>query len=104
MVLREIVDCVWVLVFGFYCFLLVMEIIWFIEEEEKSIEIFFIIFGEDVIKYFIVLFISKDKFDDDGIILKDYLENVLVNLKKILVKCNNWCIVFNNKVDVLSRY
>lgn len=72
--MREVVESVWMIVFGFYCFLLVMEIIWFMREEEESIEIFFKIFGENVIRYFIVLFINKDKFDDEGIILDVYLE------------------------------
>lgn len=103
-VLREIADCVRVSAPGPHCFLLVMEITRFTEEEEKSIETFFTTFGEDVTKYSIVLFTSKDKLDDDGITLKDHLENVPVNLKKILAKCNNRCIAFNNKADVLSRY
>lgn len=63
--------------FGFYCFLLVMGLSWFIKEDEESINYFVNYFGENVFWYFVVFFIRKDDFEYEGLILEDYLKMIL---------------------------
>lgn len=60
---KEIVKCIGLLVFGFYCFLIVLKIDCFINEEKKSVNIFFDIFGKNVMDYIIILFINIEKFE-----------------------------------------
>lgn len=70
---KEIGKCIVLFCFGFYCFLFVLDIGWFIVEDEKCILKFFEYFGDDVVFYFIVVFIKKDKFD-----LKDMLFEIYI--------------------------
>lgn len=86
------------ILFGFYCFLFVLGNIWFIKEEEESVNYFGNFFGEGVFCYFVIVFIRKDDFEYDVIIFEEYFDRVLENLKIIIRKCNNCCIFINNWV------
>lgn len=97
---KEIGKCIGLLCFGFYCFLFILEIIWFIVDDEKCVWKFFEYFGIDVVFYFIVVFIKKDIFDLEGMLFEIFIvEIVLESFKKILNECNDCYIVFNNKDD-----
>lgn len=66
------------ILFGFYCFLLVMIVGWIIEEEVYNINSFFYIFGNDVFCFIIVVFIGKDYFDCENIEILEFVKNILV--------------------------
>lgn len=66
-VMKEIGKCIGIISFGFYCFLFVIVVNWFMVEEENSVYKFVEFFGNDVFKYFIVFFMGKDNFDYDDI-------------------------------------
>lgn len=55
------------------------------------------LFGENIFKYFIVIFIRKDDFDEEGRSLEDYIKSVFLNLYVFIEKCGNRVIVFNNR-------
>lgn len=82
---KEIVKCIGMLVLGFYCFLLVINIeVWYIFEEKDVIYINFRFFGENIFKYIIVVFIKKDIFDYYKKIFNEYVNNVSDGFKKII--------------------
>lgn len=82
---KEIVKCMGMLVLGFYCFLLVINIdVWYIFEEKDVIYINLRFFGENIFKYIIVVFIKKDIFDYYKKIFKEYVNNIRDGFKKII--------------------
>lgn len=68
----EIIRCIFLLLFGFYCFFFVLGLNRFMQEEKESIDEFCELFGNNVFCYFIVVFVKKDEFDYEKIILVQY--------------------------------
>lgn len=95
----EIGKCVGISSPGPHCFLLVLAPNRFTPEEEESVNKFVDKFGNDVYRYFIVLFTKKDDFDYDGISFDEHLKSLPNSLKTIIRKCNNRCIAFNNRAE-----
>ncbi|XP_078339285.1 GTPase IMAP family member 9-like [Crassostrea virginica] len=93
---REIIKCIGITSPGPHCFLLVMGLSRFTQEEEDSINHFVNNFGEGAFRYFIVLFTRKDDLDHHGKTLDDHLKTVPESLKTIIAKCDHRCIAFNN--------
>lgn len=96
---NEIGKCVGISSPGPHCFLLVLTPNRFTSEEEQSVNTFVELFGNDVFRYFIVLFTRKDDLDYDGISFKEHLEHIPDSLKTIIRRCNNRCIAFNNRAQ-----
>lgn len=94
--LEEIVKCIGITSPGPHCFLLVVGLSRFTNEERQTIEKFVDCFGNDVYRYFIIVFTGKDKLDHERITLEQYLETVPEELKTIIRKCGKRCIAFNN--------
>lgn len=94
--MTEIFKCIGITSPGPHCFLLVVGLSRFTNEERQTIEKFVDFFGNDVYRYFIIVFIGKDKLDHEGITLEQYLETVPEELKTIIRKCGKRCIAFNN--------
>lgn len=82
---------------GPHCFLLVLEVSRFTNEEKECIYHFVNYFGENVYQYFVILFTRKDDLDYDGRTLKDHIEAVPEDLKTIIKRCSNRCIAFDNR-------
>lgn len=101
--LTEIVKCIGLTSPGPHCFLLVVGISRFTNEERETIEHFVDCFGNDVYRYFIIVFTGKDKLDHKGITLEQYLETVPEELKTIIGKCGKRCIAFNNMAKGSDR-
>ena len=93
---REIIKCIEITSPGPHCFLLVMGLPRFTQEEEDSINHFVNNFGEGAFRYFIVLFTRKDDLDHHGKTLDDHIKTVPESLKTIIAKCDHRCIAFNN--------
>lgn len=94
---REIVKCIGMTAPGPHCFLLVLGLNRFTNEEEESVYQFFDFFGNNVFRYFIVVFTRKDDLDHDGKSLEDHLDTVPESLTEIIQKCGGRCIAFNNR-------
>lgn len=94
--LKEVLKCIGLTSPGPHCFLLVLGLSRFTNEERQTIEHFVDFFGNDVYRYFIIVFTGKDKLDREGITLEQYLEQVPEELKTIIRKCGKRCIAFNN--------
>lgn len=95
-ILKEVLKCIGLTSPGPQCFLLVLSLSRFTNEERQTIEHFVDFFGNDVYRYFIIVFTGKDKLDHDGMTLEQYLETVPEELQAIIRECGNRCIAFNN--------
>lgn len=97
---KEIGKCIGLSCPGPHCFLLILEITRFTENDEKCVRKFLEYFGIDAVPYFIVVFTKKDTLDLEGMSFETFIvETAPESLKKILNKCNNRYIAFNNKDD-----
>lgn len=100
---KEIVKCIGITSPGPHCFLLVMGLSRFTQEDEESINHFVNYFGEDVFRYFVVLFTRKDDLEYEGLTLEDHLKTIPQNLRSIIDKCGGRCIAFNNRAKGPAR-
>lgn len=100
---KEIVKCIGITSPGPHCFLLVIGPSRFTQEDEESIDHFVNYFGEDVFRYFVVLFTRKDDLEYEGLTLEDHLKTIPQNLKTIIEKSGGRCIAFNNRAKGSAR-
>lgn len=99
----EIVKCIGITAPGPHCFLLVIGLSRFTQEDEESIDHFVNYFGEDVFRYFVVLFTRKDDLEYEGLTLEDHLKTIPQNLRTIIEKSGGRCIAFNNRAKGSAR-
>lgn len=93
----EIKKCIGLSSPGPHCFLLVMQLSRFTNEEEESINNCVQFFGNNIFRHFIIVFTRKDDLDYENITLSEHLKKAPDNLRKIIKKCNDRCIAFNNR-------
>lgn len=98
-VLAEIGKCIGLTCPGPHCILLVLGLTRFTKEEKDSIDLFIKQFGNNVFRYFIIVFTRKDDLDRDGKTIDDFIESAPENLKKIIRKFSSRFIAFNNRAD-----
>lgn len=102
-IMREIAKCIAITSPGPHCFLLVVRIGRFTQEDEDTINHLVNMFGDDVFRYLIVLFTRKDDLDYVGKTIDDYLKGVENKLKTLIFKCNGRYIAFNNRSSCPDR-
>ncbi|XP_061186211.1 GTPase IMAP family member 9-like [Saccostrea echinata] len=95
---EEIVKCISITSPGPHAFILVLNLSRYTEEEQESVMHFVKHFGEDIFKYFIVLFTRKDDLDEEGRTLSQHIETVPPNLKSFIQRCGRRVIAFNNRL------
>lgn len=100
---KEIVKCIGITSPGPHCFLLVMGLSRFTQEDEESINHFVNYFGKDVFRYFVILFTRKDDLEYEGLTLVDHLKTIPQNLRTIIDNCGGRCIAFNNRAKGPAR-
>uniref|UniRef100_A0A8K9UTK9 AIG1-type G domain-containing protein n=1 Tax=Oncorhynchus mykiss TaxID=8022 RepID=A0A8K9UTK9_ONCMY len=95
--LKEISQCLLFSAPGPHVFLVVIKLGRFTEEEQKTVEMIQILFGDEASRYTMVLFTHGESLDDDDVVtIEDYLlENP--HLQCLIAKCNGEYQVFNNK-------
>ncbi|XP_055999981.1 GTPase IMAP family member 7-like [Ostrea edulis] len=101
---EEIANCIDITSPGPHAFILVLSISRYTEEEDKSILHFVKHFGDDIFKYFIVLFTRKDYLDEEGQTIQQYIETVPSKLKLIIQRCAGRVIAFNNRLNGDENY
>lgn len=94
---KEIAKCIGITSPGPHCSLLVIGLGRFTDEEEKSVYKFVNLFGNDVFRYFIILFTHKDDLDYHNTTINDHIRTVPKSLKTIISNCNHRYIAFNNR-------
>lgn len=94
---KEIVKCIGITSPGPHCFLLVIGLGRFTDEDEKSVHKIVNLFGNGVFRYFIILFTHKDDLDYENTTIDDHIRTVPKSLKTIISNCNHRYIAFNNR-------
>lgn len=82
---------------GPHAFILVIKVDRFTEEEENTVKHFETYFGENMLRYFIVLFTRKDDLEEDGKTLHYYIKKC-EKLQSVIEKCGGRVIGFNNRL------
>lgn len=93
----EIMKCVGLTSPGPHAFILVIKVDRFTEEEENTVKHFETYFGENMLRYFIVLFTRKDDLEEDGKTLHYYIKKC-EKLQSVIEKCGGRVIGFNNRL------
>lgn len=100
---QEVVNCVQMTCPGPHCFLLVVSTQRFTEEKRECVDRLFRYFGNDVFRYFIIVFTKRDEMESNGMTLDDFIKTVPDCFKKIIEKCNYRCISINNNAPRPER-
>lgn len=95
---QEIVKCIGISSPGPHAFILVLSITRYTDEEQKTVQHFVNAFGENIFKYFIVLFTRKDDLDADGKSLLDHIKSIPPSLRIFIKNCGGRTIAFNNRL------
>lgn len=96
---KEISKCVGMTTPGPHAFILVLNPSRFTDEEQRSAELFVEHFGEEIYKYFIILFTKKDELDYFKKSLRDHIKTCPAALRKFIERCDNRYIAFNNRLE-----
>lgn len=97
---EEIYKCIGITSPGPHAFILVLNVVSrYTQEEQQSVEHFVRYFGENIHKYFIVLFTRKDELDDNNIKLIDHIKSSPASLRNFIHKCGGRVCAFNNKLS-----
>ena len=102
---NEIHKCIGITSPGPHAFILVLSLAArFTDEEERTIEHFVRYFGENIHRYFIVLFTRKDDLDRRKISIMDYINDYSPpNLRTFVQKCGNRVIAFDNNLEGVEQ-
>lgn len=95
---QEILKCIGISSPGPHAFILVVKIGRLTMEEQNSLKHFVTYFGENIFKYLIVLFTSKDNLDYVERSFEDHIKNAPRNLQEFIEKCGKRVIAFNNRL------
>lgn len=96
---NEIQRCIGITSPGAHAFILVLNAsIRHTEEERKSVEHFLKYFGEEMYKYFFVVFTRKEELDEHNVTLLDHIKNSPATLVHFIDKCGGRVCAFNNKL------
>ncbi|XP_061177021.1 GTPase IMAP family member 9-like [Saccostrea echinata] len=75
-VLREISQCYFLTSPGIHAIILVVQVGRFTEEEQKTVDLFIKVFGEEVKKFLIVVFTQKDRLDYENMTIEDFVSTM----------------------------
>ena len=71
---------------GIHAIILVVQVGRFTEEEQKTVDFFMKVFGEDLKDYLIVVFTHKDRLEDENITVNDFVQTMdkSSNLRRLI--------------------
>ena len=71
---------------GIHAIILVVKVERFTEEEQKTVDFFMNVFGEDLKDYLVVVFTHKDRLDDENITVNDFVQTMdkSSNLRRLI--------------------
>ena len=100
--LREVSKCVVEVAPGPHAFLLVIQAGRMTEQVCQAVSTMKMLFGEECIKYLIVVFTCRDNLDRDDQDIEDYVEELSGVYKQLLADCNDRYVAFDNTFDATS--
>ncbi|XP_062588589.1 GTPase IMAP family member 9-like [Saccostrea cucullata] len=75
-VIREISQCYFLTSPGIHAIILVVQVGRFTEEEQKTVDLFMKVFGEEAKKFMIVVFTGKDRLENDDMTIEDFVSTM----------------------------
>ncbi|XP_077058553.1 GTPase IMAP family member 8-like [Siphateles boraxobius] len=93
----EIVKCVTYASPGPHAFLIVIRVGRFTEEEKNTVQHLKEVFGEQILKYTMILFTYKDQLEKQKKTIEQYLEEGDPDLKKLVDSCGNRFFCLDNE-------
>lgn len=100
----EIIKCIHMTIPGPHCFLLIVAPGRFTKEHKESVEFWFQHFGNDVHRFFIIVFTKSNDIESNGITLEDYITSLPSDFKAIIEKCNHRFTFLDNKAPGPERF
>ena len=98
---REITKCIGISSPGPHAFVLVLNAsIRYTQEEQNAVQFFENIFGEEIYKYFTVVFTRKDELDRHGTSLQEFIDDSPEELADFIEKCGNRTFAFDNTKNI----
>jgi len=95
---KEIVKCIELAKEGLHGVLLVLSIKnRFSTEEASTLPTLQNLFGDKIINYMVVIFTGGDELEANDQSLEDYLRDMPPTLERLLLKCNNRKVIFDNR-------
>jgi len=85
---------------GPHAFLIVLPFARITDEVKKGWEWITNIFGEHALNYCIIVFTRLDDLNEDGLTEKDFLEKKIPALAKLMEKCGDRYVAFNNRASL----
>ena len=98
-VTKEILKCVGISAPGPHAILLVVRVGRFTEEERETVRLLQNAFGDNLMKYLIVVFTGKDDLDRGKKTVQEMVRDAPQCLKQFLRHCNNRFFSLNNNTD-----
>ena len=76
---------------GIHAIILVVQVGRFTEEEQKTVDVFMKVFGEDLKDYLVVVFTHKDRLEDENITVDDFVQTMdkSSNLRRLIDASKN---------------
>lgn len=101
---KEIVKCIDLAKEGLHGVLLVLSVKnRFSTEEASTLETLQTLFGDKIINYMVVVFTGGDELEANEQSLEDYLRDSSPVLQRLLLKCNNRKVVFDNRTKPVKE-
>lgn len=101
---KEIIKCIGVSAPGPHAIIYVLSLSNRLTEEEINTFVEMqTIFGDELYKYVIFLFTSKDELERKNMEFETFLGKMPTFFQKILKKCNNRSIAFNNQPEIMDE-
>ncbi|XP_050957124.1 GTPase IMAP family member 9-like [Labeo rohita] len=94
---NEIVKCVTFTSPGPHAFIIVIRVGRFTEEEKNTVQNLKVVFGEQVLKYTMIIFTHKDQLEEENKTIEQYLQDGDPELKKLVESCGNRFFCLDNK-------
>ncbi|XP_046357432.1 GTPase IMAP family member 4-like isoform X1 [Haliotis rufescens] len=100
---KEIVKCIAMTAPGPHAFVLVLRIDRFTQEEQDTVEHYRKVFGDDFLRYLVVLFTRKDDLNAENKSIEDYIQHSPERLRRLLESCNDRYVAFNNRGSEVEK-
>ncbi|XP_067310157.1 GTPase IMAP family member 8-like [Pseudorasbora parva] len=96
-VITEIVKCITYASPGPHTFIIVIKVGRFTEEEKNTVNQLKEVFGEEILKYTMIIFTHKDQLEEEKKTIEQFLQNGNRDLKELVESCGNRFFCLDNK-------
>ncbi|XP_051745233.1 GTPase IMAP family member 8-like [Ctenopharyngodon idella] len=100
----EIVKCVTYASPGPHAFIIVIRVGRFTEEEKNTVQHLKEVFGEQILKYTLIIFTHKNQLEEKNKTTEEFLQNGDSDLKKLVQSCGNRFFFLDNKAASFPQF